>query len=77
MVCAGIEDVVELEQFSEMDIMLGGAKGDIQLEADMVMPCSDMGVRYPVWLVDALFSTPKGPLLLLRVRGRPARRAGL
>jgi hypothetical protein len=41
------------------------------------MPCSVMGVKYPFKLADALLSMLDVLLLLLRVRGRPARRAGL
>jgi hypothetical protein len=43
----------------------------------MVMPCSVIGVKYPFRFADVLLSTLDVLLLLLRVRGRPARRAGL
>jgi hypothetical protein len=43
----------------------------------MAMPCSVMGVKYSFRLADALLPTLDVLLLLLRVRGRPARRAGL
>lgn len=68
---------LELGQLSEAANMLGGAKGDIHPEAGMVMLCSVMGVAYPLRLADASFSTLEVLLLWLRVRGRPARLAGL
>lgn len=68
---------LELEQFSEVDARLNGANGDTSPEVGMVMPVSVMGVRYPFWLAVALVVMPVELLLLLRVRGRPARRAGL
>lgn len=85
VVCAipGIEDALEseleleLEQFSEVDARLNGANGDTSPEVGMAMPVSVMGVKYPFWLAVALVVMPVELLLLLRVRGRPARRAGL
>jgi hypothetical protein len=43
----------------------------------MAIPVSVMGVKYPFWPVGALDVMTVELLLLLRVRGRPARRAGL
>jgi hypothetical protein len=43
----------------------------------MAMPVSVMGVKYPFWPAGALDVMTVELLLLLRVRGRPARRAGL
>ena len=69
---------LELEQFSEEDARLNGANGDTSPEVGMPMPVSVMGVRYPFWVVAvALIVMLVELLLLLRVRVRPARRAGL
>jgi hypothetical protein len=72
-----LELELELEQFSEAVSMPDGAKGDIRSEVGMAIPVSVMGVKYPFWPVGALDVMTVELLLLLRVRGRPARRAGL
>jgi hypothetical protein len=57
--------------------MLGGAKGGIQSEVEVLIPYSAVGLENPIRFVDVLCSIPEELLLLFRVRGRPARRAGL
>lgn len=65
-----LDPELELEQLSLVD-------SDIQFVAEIVMPFSAMGVGYAFWLADTLGSEKAELLLLLRVRGRPARFAGL
>lgn len=81
-VIIGMADVLELELETELgqfsvDSMLGGGKGDIQPGAEVAMAGSFVGTESPFTLADPLFSTLLEFLLLLRVRGRPARLAGL
>ena len=66
-----------LEEPSEADSIFSGAKSEFQPEAGIVMPCYIGGPKYAFRLADVLFPTLDELLLLLRVRGRPARRAGL
>jgi hypothetical protein len=82
MVCVILEKVegleqfeqeLELEQRSEADSMLG----DNHPEVESVLLCSAIGVGYAFRPADVLVSTLEDVLLLLRVRGRPARFAGL